>query len=233
MRGRELVMARDVARLGAHRELELANSDRHDGVASVISRAVLRTDRLVLRSWRDEDVEPFAAMGQDPDVMAHFPALRSRDDTAAAIARQRAHEAREGFCLWAVEVVATGAFIGFCGLHRPGFMPVVEIGWRLARAHWGNGYATEAGRIALAHGFETLALDEIVAFVLPANARSRAVCERLGMHRDPGGDFAHPMIAPGTRSLAGGDQRMHHLYRIGRAESARGAKSRDGKGSTV
>lgn len=161
-------------------------------------------------------------MGGDPDVMAHFPALVAPDAAHAMIERIRGHEEREGFCLWAVEVRATGAFAGFCGLQRPVFRTeVVEVGWRLARAHWGHGYATEGARAAVAFGFGTLALDEIVAFVVPHNVRSAAVCERLGMTSDPRDDFDHPLIAPGTRSLAGNDQRRHRLYRVARQNATR------------
>ncbi len=178
---------------------------------------MLTTDRLVLRSWRDADLEPFAAMGQDREVMAYFPSLASREQAEAMVARIRAHEEREGFGLWAVELRATGEFLGFCGLHRPTFMPVVEVGWRFARAHWGHGYATEAAHQALAYGFGALALDEIVAFVVPANVRSSAVCERLAMTHDPADDFEHPLIASGTQTLSGGDQRLHRMYRRRRA----------------
>jgi RimJ/RimL family protein N-acetyltransferase len=104
-------------------------------------------------------------------------------------------------------------FIGFAGLAVPrftaAFTPCVEIGWRLAVEHWGKGYATEAARLALAYGFETAGLAEIVSFTTVANLRSRAVMERLGMHRDPADDFDHPSLPDGH------PLRRHVLYRIG------------------
>jgi len=172
---------------------------------------VIHTDRLLLRPWRDDDAEPFAAMGRDPEVMEHFPALLDRAESDAAVARIRAHHEREGFGLWAVEVVGGASFIGFTGLARPRWRPeVVEIGWRLARPHWGHGYATEAARAALAWGWANLEVDEIVAFVVPANVRSQAVMQRLGMTRDPAADFDHPLI-PADHPV-----RPHWLYRIAR-----------------
>ena len=116
-----------------------------------------------------------------------------------------------GFGLWALEVRATGEFVGFTGLDVPEFeahfMPAVEIGWRLARSAWGQGYATEAARTALSFGFEEVGLVEIVSFTTPANRRSRAVMERLGMSHDPADDFDHPRLPPGH------PQRRHVLYR--------------------
>jgi RimJ/RimL family protein N-acetyltransferase len=169
---------------------------------------VLRTERLVLRPWRDEDAAPFAAMGADPAVMEHFPNVLSREQSDATMARIRGHFAREGFGFWAVEVPGVTPFAGFCGIARPTFMPVVEIGWRFARAWWGHGYATEGAIAARDWGFANLGIDEIVAFVVPGNARSQRVMDRIGMHRDPAADFEHPLIAPGHRL------RPHWLYRI-------------------
>src|SRR4051794_17605328 len=118
---------------------------------------MLRTERLVLRAWRDDDREPFAAMNADPAVMEHFPALLTRAESDAAVDRYRAHFAREGFGLWALET-ETAAFIGFAGLSRPAFRPdVVEIGWRLARPYWGHGLATEAAIAVARWGFDVLA----------------------------------------------------------------------------
>jgi len=175
-----------------------------------VAAPTLRTERLVLRPWRAEDIEPFAAMSADPEVMEHFPGLLDRAQVGAMIGRIQAHFAREGFGLWAVEVPGVAPFIGFCGLSRPTFMPVVEVGWRLARAHWGHGYATEGARAALAWGFANLELDEIVSFTVPANVRSQRVMERIGMHRDPAADFEHPLMPVGHHL------RPHWLFRIDR-----------------
>lgn len=169
----------------------------------------ISTSRLILRPWRDEDAEPFAALNADPVVMEHFPAPLSRGDSDAMVERIRAHFAREGFGLWAVEVPGVAPFIGFTGLSRPAWWrEVVEVGWRLSHAHWGMGYATEAARAALDVGFGTLGLEEIVSFVVPGNTRSQRVMDRLGMKRDRDGDFEHPNVPVGH------PLRPHWLYRI-------------------
>jgi ribosomal-protein-alanine N-acetyltransferase len=125
------------------------------------------------------------------------------------------HFADKGFGWWALEIPGGAPFIGFVGLSIPRFnahfTPCVEIGWRLAHAAWGKGYATEAARAALAHGFDVLKLEEIVSFTTTANLRSRNVMEKIGMRRDPADDFDHPSIA------AGHPQRPHVLYRKTRA----------------
>jgi ribosomal-protein-alanine N-acetyltransferase len=174
----------------------------------------LLTERLRLRRWRPSDRDPFAALNADPEVMEHFPAPLPRAESDALIdAIEAGFEAR-GFGLWAVEARASGALLGFTGLSVPSFdapfTPAVEIGWRLAREAWGRGYATEAARAAAALGFDALGLAEIVSFTAVANARSRAVMERLGMTRDPADDFDHPRVA------AGDPLRRHVLYRLRR-----------------
>ncbi len=173
----------------------------------------LRTPRLLLRPWRDEDLAPFAALNGDPVVMEFFPSPLDRAESDAAAARIREHFAAHGYGLWAVEVPGVADFIGFVGLavvsrFQAHFTPCVEIGWRLAREHWGRGYATEAARAALDHGFRDLAQKEIVSFTVPANLRSRAVMERIGMTRSPDDDFEHPLLPEGH------PLRRHVLYRI-------------------
>lgn len=172
----------------------------------------LRTARLLLRRWRSDDRAPFAAMNADPRVMEHFPGLMSREASDAAADRFAAHFEQHGFGLWAVEIVGGPPFAGFVGLSIPrfeaAFTPRVEIGWRLAAECWGQGYATEGARSALAFGFETLGLDEIVSFTVPANLRSRRVMEKIGMTYDRQGDFAHPRLP------AGHPLSLHVLYRL-------------------
>ncbi|MGO9488498.1 MAG: GNAT family N-acetyltransferase [Solirubrobacteraceae bacterium] len=175
----------------------------------------LETERLLLRRWQPADLDPFAAMNADPAVMEHFPATLSRRDSGRAIARIEAEFEREGFGLWAVEVRGGPRFAGFVGLTRVEgelpFAPAVEVGWRLARAQWGRGLATEAAGAALEDGFARLALAQIVAYTAVANLRSRRVMERLGMRRDRAGDFVHPLLGDGHRLGP------HVLYRL-RAE---------------
>lgn len=174
----------------------------------------LRTDRLRLRRWREADRPPFARLNADPKVMEYFPSTLSRVESDAFVDWIEAFFDEHGFGLWAVEAVGVADFIGFVGLNIPAFpahfTPAVEVGWRLDRPYWGRGYATEAARAAVAFGFETLGLAEIVSFTAPANVRSRHVMERLGMTRDPAEDFDHPRLPEGHAL------RRHVLYRLSR-----------------
>lgn len=170
----------------------------------------LETSRLRLRLWRDEDFAPFAALNADPQVMAHFPATLDRAESDVLAARCQSLIEAQGWGFWATEIKASGDFIGFVGLHRPiaelPFSPCVEIGWRLARPFWGQGYASEAARAALSFAFNDLALAEVVAFTSLENRRSQAVMERLGMRRAE--NFEHPALPPGH------PLREHCLYRL-------------------
>ena len=180
----------------------------------------LATDRLILRPWRDSDLAPFAALNADPEVMEHFPAPLSREETEAMAGRMTAALEERGFGWWAAEAPGVAPFIGFIGLSVPSFdapfippgRQVVEVGWRLARAFWGQGYATEGARAALRFGFEDLGLPEVVSFTATTNARSQAVMRRLGMTRDPAEDFDHPALPQGHRL------RRHVLYRLKEAD---------------
>jgi RimJ/RimL family protein N-acetyltransferase len=174
----------------------------------------LSTARLRLRRWLPDDRTPFAALNADPRVMEHFPATLSREESDARAARIEAHFEQHGFGLWAAEIPEVTPFAGFVGLSVPTFeahfTPCVEIGWRLAAEHWGQGYATEAARAVLAFGFEALGLEEIVSSTVPANLRSRRVMEKIGMIHDAAGDFDHPALPEGHAL------RRHVLYRIAR-----------------
>ncbi|HEX5928685.1 MAG TPA: GNAT family N-acetyltransferase [Solirubrobacterales bacterium] len=174
--------------------------------------AELRTERLLMRRWQRRDREPFAAINADPAVMEFFPASLTRGESDALIDRIERGFERHGFGLWALELREGSELIGFAGLAVPPFeahfTPAVEVGWRLARSAWGHGYATEAGRAALAHGFGPVGLEEIVSMTAVGNRRSRAVMERLGMTRDPADDFEFPTLPPGD------PLRPHVLYRL-------------------
>jgi ribosomal-protein-alanine N-acetyltransferase len=174
----------------------------------------IRTARLRVRSWREDDFDAYAAMNADPRVMEFFPSVLSREESEERFARGSARLAEHGIGFWPVEVVGGVRFIGIVGLARPDFeapfMPAVEVGWRLAAEHWGQGYATEAAQGVLAFGFERLGLPEIVSFTTTANVRSRRVMEKLGMRRAPAEDFLHPLIAEGH------PLRPHVLYRLPR-----------------
>ncbi|MFG2827486.1 GNAT family N-acetyltransferase [Streptomyces sp. NPDC048434] len=160
----------------------------------------LRTERLLLRAWRHSDLAPWAAMNADPEVRQHFPDVLTPERSAASVARFQADLDERGWGWWAVEVRATGEFIGFTGLD-----PVeedlpftgVEAGWRLTRSAWGQGYATEAAEAALDFGFTALGLPEILAVTTATNLRSQAVMRRIGMARDPADDFDDPGVPDG------------------------------------
>ncbi|MEV6326154.1 GNAT family N-acetyltransferase [Streptomyces sp. NPDC051909] len=178
----------------------------------------LRTGRLVLRPWRESDLPPWAAMNADPEIRRHLGELLSRAESDDTVARMREEFAARGYGWWALESRETGEFLGRAGLDRVmEGLPYggVDVGWRLKRAAWGYGYATEAGRACLEFGFDVLGLPEIVASTTVRNVRSQAVMRRLGMTRDPADDFEDPGAPEGPL-------RACVLYRI-RPETRGGA----------
>ena len=174
----------------------------------------LATARVWLRRWRDADREAFAQMNADPEVMRHFPALLTHAESDALIEKFEAHFEQHGYGIWALEIPGVSSLAGFVGLKHvdfdASFAPAVEIGWRMRRDLWGQGYATEAAETVLAHAFDHFFLDEIISFTTRDNLRSRAVMERIGMVRDEVSDFEHPILPPHHR------QRPHVLYRARR-----------------
>jgi RimJ/RimL family protein N-acetyltransferase len=194
-------------------------------VASTILRSVPRTDgptidtpRLVLRRWRDEERDAFAALNADPEVMRYFLHPLTREESDRFIERIEARFEADGFGQWAVERREDGRFLGFTGLapasFQASFTPAIEVGWRFARFAWGHGYATEAGRAALRYGFEVVGLGSILSWTSVLNRPSIAVMERIGMHHDPADDFDHPLVPVGN------PLRRHVLYRLDREEWA-------------
>jgi RimJ/RimL family protein N-acetyltransferase len=173
----------------------------------------LRADRVSLRAWQAEDLTEFAALNADPRVMEYYQAPLTRAQSDSFVRERILPQfAERGYGLWAVEVRGVAPFIGYVGLSVPAFeahfTPCVEIGWRLAYPYWGSGYATEAARVAIAFGFSEADLEEIVSFTAPANRRSVAVMERLGMRYD--GEFEHPNLPPDH------PLQRHVLYRLSR-----------------
>lgn len=177
-----------------------------------VDMTTLKTKRLLLRPWKESDLEPFAQLNADPRVMEYFPAVLSCKESDDLAKRMIAKLETQGWGFWAVSIPEIADFIGFIGLAKLSFdapfTPAVEIGWRIAFEHWGNGYAAEGARAALAYGFETLHLNEIVSFTAVPNMRSRRVMEKIGMHHDPKDDFDHPKIAEGH------PLKKHVLYRL-------------------
>jgi RimJ/RimL family protein N-acetyltransferase len=156
-------------------------------------------------------------MNADPRVVAHLQGPLSRQDSEAFVDRIEAQWRDHGWGLWAMELLEGETFIGYVGLWPAPFLERdtrLEIGWRLACEHWGHGYVTEAARAVLRFAFESLRLPEVYSFTVPQNERSWRVMERIGMSRDPEGDFDHPRVDPERYP-----QLMRHvLYRITRAE---------------
>ena len=176
----------------------------------------LRTARLLLRQWRDDDVAAFAELSADPAVMRYLVPFADRAAMDVWFAAARTHWEDHGFGPWVVELPGEAPFIGVVGLSNLRFAlpfaPAVEAAWRLAHRYWGRGYAHEAARAAIDDGFGRLGLEEIVAFTVPGNPASRRVMEKLGMTRDPAEDFdfEHPRLPPGH------PLRRHVLYRLRR-----------------
>jgi RimJ/RimL family protein N-acetyltransferase len=172
----------------------------------------LRTERLLLRRWRPSDRVPFRAINADPVVMEYYPSTLTTGESDQFAERIEETFDHVQLGLWAVELPDTAPFIGYVGLwpatFPAAFTPAVEVGWRLARSHWGHGYATEAARMAIADGFDRLGLSEIVSFTAAINQRSTRVMEKLGMSRDVDGDFDHPAVPKGH------PLRAHVLYRL-------------------
>jgi RimJ/RimL family protein N-acetyltransferase len=163
---------------------------------------VIETARLIIRPWRDDDRVPFAAMGADADVMQHLGPIMDRADSDAVVDRLIAIQAVIGHTFWAVERRDTGAFIGFCGLKMAplgiaGLSGFPEIGWRLARHAWEQGFASEAAKASLDWGWAQ-GFARIISMTVPANTRSQAVMQRIGLQRRPDLDFDHPLLAPGN-----------------------------------
>lgn len=195
--------------IATQRRLDLRGSRLWDDWEAELEN--LETERLRLRLWRDEDLEPFAAMNSDKRVMEYFPALydRAKSDAGAKTIRDRF--GRDGYGLFAVEIKGGPSFAGFIGFSPVeldvSFTPAVEIGWRVAFSCWGKGYATEGARACLAFGRDHLGFDEVVSFTAVENQRSRAVMDRVGMTHNDADDFDHPQIQRGHRL------RRHVLYR--------------------
>jgi RimJ/RimL family protein N-acetyltransferase len=175
---------------------------------------VIETERLLLRRWTDADRPVFHAHCSDPEVMEFLGPRQTREETDAALDRQNGYLDSHGYCFWAVERRSDGALLGFCGL-KPGApdTPIandVEIGWRVGRGYWGQGYARESAEASLAWGWANTDAPRIAAITVEANTRSWGLMERLGMTRAAGEDFDHPAVPDGS------PLKRHIVYRIER-----------------
>ena len=184
---------------------------------------ILETERLILRTFEDADLGPMIAINQDPKVMEYFPALGDSEQTQKHLQRICEHYNKYGYSLYAVELKASGAFIGFVGLLHStqqefpaSFMPATEIGWRISSQHWGHGYAPEAAIAVLHYAFTRLGLTEIVSFTTLHNQKSRRVMEKIGMLHNSADDFEHPHLEKSSPLC------QHVLYRLSKADLLQG-----------
>lgn len=171
---------------------------------------LFQSERLGFRTWSEADLLPMAALNADSDVMEFFPSTQSLEDTKAFLERVDKHFKEYGYCWYAVDTLEKHEFIGFIGLAwntmEADFTPCAEIGWRLKKEAWGNGYATEGAKRCLTYGFEELQLKEIYSFTSIINKRSERVMQKIGMSKV--GTFDHPKL------IVGHVLRPHLLYRI-------------------
>ncbi len=174
---------------------------------------MIETERLILRDWRDDDLDPFAAMCADPRVMATLGPVMTRDQTQMLIDEVKSIAAAHGYTFWALERRSDAQFLGWCGLIEGDAGPIkgkAEIGWRLAHDAWGQGYAREAAEATLGWGFANLTDDRIWAITARSNTRSWGLMERLGMTQHAELDFDHPNVADDS------PLKRHVVYSIGR-----------------
>lgn len=161
--------------------------------------AIISTDRLLLREWGNEDIEPFIALNRDKDVMEFFPSIYSPEQSTQMVGRIRDCYQQNGYCFYACELKQTAEFMGFIGFAKPGFesffTPCVEIGWRLAKRFWGKGFATEGAAACLEYGFNHLGFIEIYSFTAVLNKKSERIMQKTGMVK--AGEFEHPSLSDG------------------------------------
>jgi RimJ/RimL family protein N-acetyltransferase len=176
----------------------------------------IRTERLVLRRWREEDLETFAALQSDPQVRRFFLRRLPREEAIRDGRRHAEGFDRNGFDLWVLELAGEAPFIGIAGVRRIGrpmpFTPLTDVGWMLFPSFWGQGFAAEAARAALRDAFERTDLESVVAYTTHLNRPSQRVMMKLGMTRDPDADFSHPDVPEGS------PLQPHVLYRLARAD---------------
>lgn len=174
----------------------------------------LQTPRLILRQWQDSDTAPFIQMCADDEVMRYFPKKLDATEATAFIERIRTAIETRGWGLFAVELKATGEFIGFIGLHvHPPELKIAdapEIGWRLLPQYWNQGYATEGAKAVLKYAFRTLRLEKVISFTACVNTPSERVMQNIGLEKV--GEFDHPLV-PADHILC-----RHVLYKKQRSD---------------
>ena len=183
-------------------------------------KKTIETDRLMLRTWLDSDLDPMFEINQDPKVMEYFPGLQDLETTKNFITKVNNHFNKYGYSLYACERKDTNEFIGFIGLliadFKAHFTPAIEIGWRLSSKHWGQGFATEGAKAVLDYLFRELKIPEIVSFTAKGNAKSIRVMQKIDLQHNINDDFDHPKLDD-TSPL-----KRHVLYRLSREKYLQG-----------
>ena len=173
---------------------------------------ILETERLTLRTWSNNDLQPMFLINQDPKVMKYFPDLHDLEMTKNFIDKVNTHFENHGYSLYATVRKDTGEFIGFIGLliadFKEHFTPAIEIGWRLSSNHWGKGFATEGAKAVLDYAFRELKIPEIVSFTAAGNAESIRVMQKIGLQHNERDDFDHPKLDDQS------PLKRHVLYRL-------------------
>lgn len=171
---------------------------------------MIETDRLILRTWQENDILPFSEINKDKDVMEYLPKCLSLEETEQFYNRIVSEHRTFGYGLYAVETKNDGRFIGYVGFHHfdfdADFSPGIEIGWRLAKEHWNRGYATEAAKACIDYARRNHLFNEIYSFTTVCNHRSERVMQKIGMERL--GLFSHPALPKGHRL------EPHVLYKL-------------------
>jgi RimJ/RimL family protein N-acetyltransferase len=184
---------------------------------------LLETERLMLRTWNDNDVQPMLAINQDPKVMEYFPGLQDLEMTKNFIDKVNAHFENHGYSLYTTVRKDTNEFIGFIGLliadFKAHFTPATEIGWRLSSNHWGQGFATEGAKAVLDYAFRELKIPEIVSFTAAGNAKSIRVMQKIGLQHNEADDFDPPKLVDES------PLKRHVLYRLSREKYTQGERS--------
>lgn len=177
---------------------------------------ILESERLILRTFEETDLDAMTTINQDPKVCEYLPSIGSREETQGLISRIIKHHQEKGFSLYAVELKNTGEMLGFIGLITPSFeahfTPAVEIGWRLSSKYWNQGYATEGALAVLHYAFTVLQIPEIVSFTVVNNHASRRVMEKIGLKHNPDDDFDHPKLDQDS------PLKRHVLYRLSKKD---------------
>ena len=157
---------------------------------------IFKSERLGFRNWKDEDLEEFAKLNSDEEVMKHFPKTLSNKEVVEFIERLKTHYEKNGFTYYATEILGSKEFIGMIGIakqeYKTNFTPAIDIGWRLKRNAWGKGYATEGAKRCIEHAFNELDIIKIISVCVVKNKKSENVMKKLGMKRK--GEFNHPEI---------------------------------------